>query len=402
MEVSKCYPVNFHNGQIIFFERFPNLSKPQAKGLALWSFGIITAHSCNLNAVANSLSTILPKSFNTIREKLRNSYREASAKPGNHRAELEVTQCWAPFVSWILEKWSGTQLAIALDASSLGDVFVILQISILYRGCSIPIAWKILKANEKHPWKDEWLVLLEKLKNLIPDSWTVIVLADRGLYAKWLYETIVSLKWHPFLRVNSSGCFRPEGWNSQIKFRHILVKKGEHWQSNGISQKNKLSCTLLVCWGEEYKEPWFILTDLAHANVCWYGLRAWIERGFKFSKRGGLQWQYARMQSPERAERLWMAIAIATFWLAGVGGQEECETEELKLVITPASGSVRSTIQKGKKRWRIQSILKLAWTLIIRGLFNHKLILVRSIRPEKWPTWPDNIVDATVIEGYHT
>jgi hypothetical protein len=33
----------------------------------------------------------------------------------------------------------------------------------------------------------------------------VIVLADRGLYAKWLFEAIVELNWHPFLRVNTQG-----------------------------------------------------------------------------------------------------------------------------------------------------------------------------------------------------
>jgi len=31
------------------------------------------------------------------------------------------------------------------------------------------------------------------------------------LYAKWLYKAIIKLKWHPFLRVNVQGSFRPEG-----------------------------------------------------------------------------------------------------------------------------------------------------------------------------------------------
>jgi hypothetical protein len=39
----------------------------------------------------------------------------------------------------------------------------------------------------------------------------VIVLADRGLYAKWLFEGIQGLGWHPLLRVNAGGTFRPAG-----------------------------------------------------------------------------------------------------------------------------------------------------------------------------------------------
>ncbi|HEX2908781.1 MAG TPA: hypothetical protein VHO69_18060, partial [Phototrophicaceae bacterium] len=47
------------------------------------------------------------------------------------------------------------------------------------------------------------------LRPAIPADWTVIVLADRGLYAKWLYQGIVACGWHPFLRINLQGQFRP-------------------------------------------------------------------------------------------------------------------------------------------------------------------------------------------------
>ena len=59
----------------------------------------------------------------------------------------------------------------------------------------------------------------------------------------------------------------------------------------------------------------------AVGEVCWYGLRAWIEQGFKRTKRGGWQWQQTRMTDPARAARLWLAIAVATRWLVSVGGE---------------------------------------------------------------------------------
>ena len=66
-------------------------SKPQAVGLALWSFGMILARSCSLTAVADLLAPLMGQSFNTLRERLRDTYREASAKAGDRRAELDVT-----------------------------------------------------------------------------------------------------------------------------------------------------------------------------------------------------------------------------------------------------------------------------------------------------------------------
>ena len=74
----------------------------------------------------------------------------------------------------------------------------------------MPVAWTILPANEPHAWRREWLRLLRVLRPAIPEGWTVIVLADRGLYAGWLFRRIVRLGWHPFLRINTGGTFRPD------------------------------------------------------------------------------------------------------------------------------------------------------------------------------------------------
>jgi len=105
-------------------------------------------------------------------------------------------------------------------------------------------------------------------------GWTVIVLADRGLYAKWLFEAVVELKWHPFCAstaklVSSEGCFT----GSRFPFGAC---KGRRWQGRGTafsSKKSQLRCTLLGYWGEEHQDPWLCLTDLAPAcaAACWYG-----------------------------------------------------------------------------------------------------------------------------------
>lgn len=112
-------------------KHFPGLSKPLAVGLAWWSLGMILARSCALSAVAGLLAPLLGQSFLTVRERLRDTYREASAKAGTHRAELDMGECWAPWLAWVLEGWSGQQVAIAFDATTLGQRFVALVISAL-------------------------------------------------------------------------------------------------------------------------------------------------------------------------------------------------------------------------------------------------------------------------------
>jgi hypothetical protein len=110
-------------------------------------------------------------------------------------------------LSWWVDagKPGQQQLALAMDASTLSDRFTVLCISVLYRGCAIPVAWVIVPAWGKGAWKPIWLDLFDLLAESVPSDWTVIVLADRGLYARWLYQHLQRLGWHPFLRINQGA-----------------------------------------------------------------------------------------------------------------------------------------------------------------------------------------------------
>ena len=57
---------------------------------------------------------------------------------------------------------------MALDATSLGDLFTVLSISVVYRGSAVPVAWKVLPANVAHAWKPEWIALLPSFSGLVP------------------------------------------------------------------------------------------------------------------------------------------------------------------------------------------------------------------------------------------
>jgi hypothetical protein len=228
---------------------FSMLSKPQAAGLALWSFGAVIARSCSLTAVAALCSALLGQSFNTVRERRRAVYREAAAKAGKKRAQLDLNECWAPWLRWVLEGWANRQVAIALDAATLGERFVVLAVSVLYRGCAVPVAWRILPAATKHPWRPEWEALLRHFKSVTRSDWTVIVLADRGLYAKWQFDEIRALGWRPLLRINTQGLFRPQGWFHWIPMAQLAPAVGRRYAGEVVAFKNKagqLTCTLLA------------------------------------------------------------------------------------------------------------------------------------------------------------
>lgn len=372
---------------------FPHLSKPQAAVLALWSFGMVLARSCALTSVALFLARLLGRQTNTLRQRLREFYQEAPAKAGTQRRDLDVTPCFAPLLHWVLRSWSGRQLPLALDATTLGTRFVVLALSVVYRGTAIPVAWKIVPALAKQSWQDPWLQLLRTFHEVVPPDYQVVVLADRGLWAKWLFEGIRALGWHPFLRINLGGSFRPLGWAKFRSLRGFTPQVGMRWSGRGTAFATpaaRLECTLLASWGEGHAEPWLILTDLppAGGDVRWYALRAWIEQGFKDSKRGGWQWQHTRMTDPARAERLWLALAVATLWLVQVGGEAEAQESAAALPELRLWGEAAPERPPGRQ-WRWVSIFRRGWVEIIIALLAQRPLPLGRLCPESWPELPE-------------
>lgn len=308
----------------------PQLSKPQAVTLALFSFGMVMTRRCGMTTVTHFLALLTGKTAGSLRQRLREWCYDAPDKRGVGRQEIDVTASFAPLLGWIVSWWvkGDRQVVLALDATSLRQTFTVLVISLVYRGCAIPVAWAIVVGNEKGAWQPHWLGLLGLLRPALPKRWRVLVLTDRGLYARWLFTAIRQQGWHPFMRINTQGQYRRVRAKRWRPLTGLVCPNGQMWTGRVVCFKSadrQLPCTLLACWQPEYRDAWLIVTDLpvTQARIACYGWRAWIEAGFKDFKRGGWRWEQTKMTRPERAERLWLVMAVATLWSLSVGGLAE-------------------------------------------------------------------------------
>ena len=68
----------------------PHLTKPQAKALALWSFAIIHTGTCGLTTIAAYNALLLRQSQNTLRQRLREFYKDAAHKAGAQQGSSEA------------------------------------------------------------------------------------------------------------------------------------------------------------------------------------------------------------------------------------------------------------------------------------------------------------------------
>lgn len=217
-------------------EHFPELSRPQASGLALWSYAVQTLQCCGQSRVSAFLAEVLGERTDTVRQRLREWTCEKDAKKGAKRQEVVVATCFVYLLTWVMSGLAeGEQrLALALDATTLKQKFVVLSISALYCGCAVPIAWIVLPATQPGAWRPHWLALLKTLHSVVPADWQVLVMADRGLFASWLYRAIQQAGWHPFLRINTGGKCRPAGASEFQPLLNLLPAVKEVWRGTVV------------------------------------------------------------------------------------------------------------------------------------------------------------------------
>ena len=62
--------------------------------------------------------------------------------------------------------------------------------------------------------------------------------------------------------------------------------------------------------------------------MSWYGFRSWIECSYRDVKSDGRARQRSRDSNPERAERQWLAMAVALLWTITLGGEQEAQSHD--------------------------------------------------------------------------
>lgn len=393
--------------------RLPHLTRPQAKRLAYWSYGMMIAQSCSLTKVVVLLASVLGCTQNSLRQCLREWYLDADDKKGSgsqhkgvKRSEIVVQSCFAPLMAWVLSLWQAPNrdLALALDATTLSTRFTVLTLSVLVRRSAIPVAWYVMKAHRKGEWTSQWEALLQSVKPAIGAEWKVIVLTDRGMYSPTLFRSIVALGWHPFMRASELLSILPTdhmGQGGSRNIKTILPEQGMRWEDEVFCGASELlRCRLLGLWQHGYVERWFIVTDLGagEALIAWYGMRFWIESGFKQQKRGGWQWHMTQMKDPVRASRMWLAMNVASLWAISTGVHLEVQAEE-QCAQRAAAAQVRkpqvqletageASAPPRKKVGRQQSCFTRGRLFLLTTLYQNQQWPQGILKAEPWPSEP--------------
>ena len=375
----------------------PHLERSQTKGLALWVYGTISARSSCQNAVVAALVVIMGN-WNSIRQYLREWLYDGQDRASPCRVQLDERLCFVPLMRWLLSWWQSDKLVLAIDPTMKGDQINSIVISVVYRSCAIPIAWHILPANRPGEWIAPTVSLLALLSEAVPRDMTVLVMYDRGLRSPRLWDQIRSVGWHPYSRQSINTVFCPDG-GTRLQARHLVPGPRHAYVGSGTAfraARIRRRGTMIVVWDDDQDEPWVVMTDLApdEAGVCWYGLRFWIELGFRALKGVGWQWQKTRRTDPARVSRHWLVLSVATLWALAYGTRVE-DANDLGIPpgrlrappksVAPTHRSAMSTPR------RIVSVLHQGIVWLNRLLHRGRLWRRVWLLPEQWPEPPPNL-----------
>ena len=336
--------------------------------------------------------------WNNLRQYLREWLYDGSDRARPCQTELDVSLCFAPLLRWVLSWWRSGRLALAVDPTLKGDQTTAIVISVVYRGCAIPVAWRIHRATQRGSWMDPMVELLRELAPAVPKEMTVIVLCDRGIASPKLWRQIRAQGWHPYMRYRKNVTFCAQD-GRRLPAQHFVSRPDTAWIGCGtaFSAPNaKRRCTLLAVWYVGQEEPWIILTDLPpeDAGPSWYALRFWIELGFKAVKSLGWKWDKTRRTDPARISRHWLVLSVATLLALAYGTRVE-DAHDRRI----APGNLRTPPKTPDPRrrdpWgrpvRTVSVIRhgIDWLrrLLLRGRLWSRVWLL----PEPWPEPKPNL-----------
>jgi hypothetical protein len=285
---------------------FAGMGRWQKQMLALFSYGVLLAHSCTLPVVAKRLTSKADAS---------SLERGMQRWLANERLVLPQLMGW--WMSWVLRLWGKAPLLILVDETKLGNHVAVMMVGLAYQNSAIPLVWRAYTV-EDYPEEGQVALmngLLAQLRAQLPPDQVALLLADRGLGTSPTWQEHLSTSgWDYLLRVQNATQILLPGQKPQPLRR--LVGYGQTW--TGRAQVFKKAGWqwkwVYLVWEVGYAQPCCLFSNQPHLNPTLYSQRFYHEVSFRDLKSDGFNWHLSRIWLPAHVERLLLVLALATLW----------------------------------------------------------------------------------------
>lgn len=241
-----------------------------------------------------------------------------------HNPKIKPDVVYRDFVTGALLSWAEQTALLALDSSVLWEKYVIVRISLVYRGRALPLAWKVLKQGSASVSFVNYGPVLQEASRLLPQHCQVVLLADRGFVDVDLMQLTVRLGWHFTIRTKGSlwvyRAFKP-----RCKVSALVPPPGEIRLISTIQVTERrfgpVHLVLAHVRTAKGYELWALISDRPTSldTLDEYARRFDIEENFLDDKSAGFQLEASELRDADALDRLCLVLAVATLYLTSVG-----------------------------------------------------------------------------------
>jgi hypothetical protein len=299
-----------------------DLHAKRVLSLSLATLGAVNAASLSVHAIGQALATARGKEG---KHGIKQVDRLLSNKEIN---PWKLAALWVPFTLG-----DRHEAFIALDWTDFdGDDQTTLVASLVTKhGRTTPLLWlTVLKSELKGMRNDAEDALLQRLREVIPESVRVVILADRGFADIKMYKLLKELRFDYIVRFRK--CIFVRSKEGEVRRAGQWVPSTGHTRALKRAQvtSKAYEVAAVVCVKQKgMKEEWCLATSLEEFSsakvVSMYGRRFTIEENFRDLKdiRFGMGLSSMHISDPDRRDRLLLvgALAYGLLTLLGAAGE---------------------------------------------------------------------------------
>ena len=230
---------------------------------------------------------------------------------------IEHQHWYFRLLSDVFELSKKQELTVIVDVTAVGSSCMVWMASIPLGKRAIPIYWKAFEQKNGHLKGELHLQAFEELQELLKGK-SVTLLADGEFDMAELLRSFQQVGWHFVCRTAPNFVFSQQ----RVRVDSLKEKGMVCWQENTSFLRGKVQeVTIAAWWGEEYKEPIFLVSSLSsglEAGLL-YLKRFQIETIFGDLKSRGFRLNQTKVTIPERIEKLVLAVCFAFVWMVSLG-----------------------------------------------------------------------------------
>jgi hypothetical protein len=290
----------------------PTARVTQVRPLALFVLGVLWTEGVALRRVAATLP--LPVADASIEQRL----RRWLANP-----RVDVRALWRGLLPDLLASRAGQQLLVVLDPTPHTAVATILELGLVCRRRTVPLAWRVVpqQTGWPRPQLAYFVDLITEVAAALPAGCTVTLLGDRALPSAELLDACRAVGWEALFRLSTDA---RQGYTVRLPggttcpLWDLVTGPGQRWAGEvALFQKagwRRLHLT--IHWATGQDAPWLLLSTRPGGadRVREYRCRAHAEATYEDRKSRGFGVEASRIRDLARLDRLLLVVALALGW----------------------------------------------------------------------------------------